>query len=216
MTIFLHDTFTAPDGTLLTNHTSDSGAAWLAHPSTASAQYTVTANRVRCTLVGVVYADAPAPQPNYDIEVDYHYLTDDASSYILGRLRADAVTAYMARHATNAWQIYKIVNGTSTQLGTTPSGGLTSGQTYAVRLSLGDNVQRLYVGGALVVETTDADAAIQAAGYVGLRDNGGTTTTTGKHIDRLVARVPESARTIHPVLKIGSSHIGPMRVGERN
>jgi hypothetical protein len=209
---FVHDTFTAPNGTLLRSRAGETGATWIGHDTSLSADATVQSNRVFMSGAGIVLASGVPPGADYSIESEVHFLTSTGNPGIMGRLQSSAVTGYLFRYRTNVdWQLYKAVNNTLTLLDSFPD-ALTAGQTRRFRLELEGTAQRGYVDDVLVCEA--ADTEITAAGQVGIRDTAVVTSTTGKHLGYITASALGIARTMHPVLTIGSSHVGPLRFGK--
>ncbi|HBA72213.1 MAG TPA: hypothetical protein DCZ63_08515 [Geobacter sp.] len=97
---------------------------------------------------------------------------------------------YFARYIyTSGWQLFKIVNGSATQLGSSVSQTLTVGSTYVLKLSL--------IGTAIVVSVDDVqvisvtDSAITDAGKIGFRAVVGSATT-GYHLDSIIGADPSA------------------------
>lgn len=207
--MFLNDTFTDTDGTILTAHTGEVGATWANHAGNVG-QWSIASNRAYCSTGGVVYASGVPSSPDYIVEADVRNLSSGQGASILARVDPSAMTFYMFRHyGGTAWQLHRCVGGTFTLLDSLTA-SLTVDTTYRYKLSVnGDQIQGS-VDDTVVCEATDAN--VTAAGRVGFRD-GTVTTTTGKHIDRIWAYHPAPTR-IFSVLKIGTNQrIGPLRVG---
>ncbi|HXG72832.1 MAG TPA: hypothetical protein VNJ04_19730 [Gemmatimonadaceae bacterium] len=182
--IFVDDTFTAIDGTLITSRSGETGATWTTHPS-PSGQQTISANRARASTAGALYASGVPDTAEYDVEANYHFLTDLNGQSIIGRLSTAAFTGYLFRYSGGAWSFYSVLNGTFTTLSVI-NAALIAGQTYAIKLEIRDASKKTYVDGVQVNSSTSN--TITDAGRVGLREHtGATSATTGKHIDRIWA-----------------------------
>lgn len=185
--VFLSDSFTDTDYTLLTAHAPEIGGAYMQHPVVAG-QFTISPNkRAFLTTSGVVYNAAIPPTADYDVEADIvRVSTAISSSAIIGRADTTAATFYMARWEPDGgkWELYKSIAGAFTLLNSVVS-AFESGATKRARLSLSGTTQQLYVDGVLVCSASDT--AITAAGRVGLRGSIVNSFNTGIHIDNISA-----------------------------
>jgi hypothetical protein len=210
---FILDTFTDANDTLLTAHTGERGASWAPHPA-AAGTFAITANRARSTgATGSVIASGVPPTPDYAVSVSY-YVADQVSNNaaVLIRLDATALTGYMARlSSTSRWQLHRYSAGSATLLDEEVA-SVTNGTTYILRVAAVGARISVAIDGATIIDITDA-SPVTPAGRVGLRDTGSVSSTTGKHFDRIEASTIEPSRAF-PVLQIGSSHVGPLRVGK--
>lgn len=185
--IFASDDFTDTDGTLLQNHTPSGGGSWIKHGG-QDAQ--ISGNRVihSSGAEGNYYHSADPTSADYIVAADVVMRSDNDSSEacVLGRQDPNAggttETYYMARYATNgnAWQLFKRVSGSFTLLGSFAQ-ALTVDQAYRLELSMVGTAIKLLVDSVERVSVTDS--GITAAGKAGLRTVGGSTSTTGAHLD---------------------------------
>lgn len=188
--IFVEDTFTAADGTSVASRAGETGATWTAHPTTASAAFTISANRAYPTTAGILYASGVPDSPEYTVEADFHFLTSVNFLSINARQSITAATYYRIRWDTNVWAIASVVANTSTTLQSVTQ-TLTAGTTYAIKAEITDATKKISVDGVAIISVTDN--TITEAGRVAIRDVGSVTATTGKHFDRIVATNPVTA-----------------------
>jgi hypothetical protein len=188
MAIFVSDTFTDTDAVAIGSHIGEIGAIWIAAPT-----YTGTAaiynNRLTFgTGVPAFYASGAPSSADYTVKGDL-YVASNATNAIFsvaGRMSSSVNTMYFGRYSNSAgaWQLFKIVSGIATQLGSNASQSLTVGQTYTVELILSGNSIVLKVDSTTIISVTDS--SITAAGYAGFRSTMGSSTT-GYHLDNFVA-----------------------------
>lgn len=198
MTDFAEDTFTDSDGTLLTSHVGELGATWTVQPSvfTGSAQIS-NANRLRPTAGADLrrfYSSGVPPAADYEVSANIVWLSGAVGfGYmgVCGRMSTSADTSYTVRWAASltAWQLFKMVAGTQTQLGSNVVQALTAGRPYRVKLRMvGTRISVSVEGVDIIVQT---DAVITAAGrggvWVGQNNGGGDLNTTGVHLDAFTA-----------------------------
>lgn len=179
----VRDTFTGADGTLLTAHVGETGAAWALASGAVSAP-TIQANRVRPTAgVGIWFASGQPPSPNYWIEAQIDFLSADPNDNVqlIGRL-TNPDTYYMGGYAqaSGGWFIIKSVSGTLTQLGALYADTFTSARV--VRLDMRGSTVTLLVNGVPVI--AGSDLQISAPGLTGIRYGAAVGPTAGRHITR--------------------------------
>ena len=181
MTVFVSDTFTDTDGTLLTAHTGETGATWTSLKGTAeeiqSNALTPNGND------GVCYASGSPASAEYDVE--YVITGTTAAGYALGGLgRLDTGvstgTYYLAWHTSATFTLYKVIANAFTSLGTSSSPAPVGGD--AIKLEIRDAAKKLFVNGSEKISS--ADNAITGAGKAGVRSYGNVTTVG---IDTFVA-----------------------------
>lgn len=175
----LHDAGTL---TLLSAHTACDagthtvGATWTKVTGAGDVRITAAGRGQPTSSSTCVYVMSPAPaDADYTVSGGVYCATDTGQVYLVAR-QTGASTYYYAGYFKSLarWQISKIVNGTTTQIGTTTAlAGLTVGQTYAVQLDVQGTSLTLRVDGVVVAEATDS--AITAAGAAGVRVAGSGT-----------------------------------------
>jgi hypothetical protein len=195
MAIFVNDTFTDTNGTVLSAHTGETGATWTRHTNaTYSGQtFTIQANRTyfsSASGIGAYYASGVPAGVEYDVAGVLRCLTNVAGAIlaVTGRFSTAADTMYRAGFAQGTgWTMSKSVAGVSTSLGTDTTDGtsLTINTSYSIELRITDATKKLFVGGA--ERLSSADNAVTAAGRVGVRGFGAIATTTGYHLDSITA-----------------------------
>lgn len=178
-----YDTFTAADNTTLQTHTSDSGHTWTENVAYSGlGDAVITGNRVRVDgTVAADYLSWSPPSADYYAEADVYVVSDVGETGIAIRMDATVDTMYLGRYrkAGGAWELYKVVAGSYTSLGTS-SATLSVGSTYHMRLQAVGTAIKLFVDGTAVINVTDSD--ISAAGGAGVRVTG-SGATTGYHLD---------------------------------
>ena len=190
MATFASATFTGTAGTDLV--VADSN--WTEHPNNNLGQMVITdANRGRTTdgnYTCYYHNGAPA-NANYEVSADLYCASNASSHYdaICARLATSAITFYGAYVVgASGYQLYKVVAGTATQLGSTVARTFVAGTSYPVKIKVDGNQISVYKDN----ETTPiigpiTDTAITAAGKSGLRFLGVATNTTSFHIDNFTA-----------------------------
>lgn len=188
--IFLQDSFTDADGTNITAHTGETGATWSAitgySPATPSK---IQNNRLwTASNQGGYRASGTPPSPDYYVEVPITFLSTVSADGlgVAGRISGSANTMYFGRYGVTAggWQLFKVVAGTTTQMGSTATAAAPTG-TRTLRLVMNGTAISLRVDGVEVLAVTDS--AITAAGFAGFRGSTTVTATTGQHADSITA-----------------------------
>jgi hypothetical protein len=189
-TAFMEDTFTDADGTLLTGHAGELGAAWtLQNGYTPSTGATINTNRIYTPAANACYqASATPASADYSVEAEFECLSvlSGTNVGVAGRMQAGANTMYLARwlEALTTWQLLKLVNGTATPLGGNLTEAWTSG-TRTVRLQVIGNQVTLITNAGRIGPITDG--SITSAGKAGFRSVGAQTATTGVVIKSIKA-----------------------------
>ncbi len=159
----------------------------------------ITSNRGRAgstTPIRYFKSNAYPYDADYSVRAKFHVLST-ATNYnigLLGRQSTSANTAYLVRlRAGTGWQLYKTINGTSTQLGSTAAQSLSVGNVFSVVLNMVGSTIEVYVDGVLKISVTDT--SITEAGKPGIyADTGGQTAsgTVGLHIDEFSASAADA------------------------
>ncbi|WP_158671927.1 SGNH/GDSL hydrolase family protein [Bradyrhizobium guangdongense] len=189
--IFLDDTFTDADNTLITNHTPESGLAYYTQPAfSASPHCSVINNRLVGTSASGVYFNNQAARfgADYYVEAKLDFLSTIAGENvgITARAAPNAQTFYVARwgQSSSSFALFKSVAGTLTQLGSSYVTTFTSG-SKVLRLTCQGSTISVAVDGTTVISVTDTDISLQ--GFAGVRFLALQTESTGIHVDRLTA-----------------------------
>lgn len=192
MADFVQDTFTEAADTALTSHTGEIGATWVKNNfSTTSNDATVSA--ATGTLVQTTtnyeyyYASGTPPTADYSVSADFVIQSTDnfRQAAVNGRMSQTTGDMYQLELDPNDNALYlrSIVGGTTTDIGSVPSFGVTVA-TYNVQLQMSGTTITAYVGGVLKITATNADHT--AAGNAGLMIRQ-VTTTAGPKLDNFVA-----------------------------
>lgn len=121
------------------------------------------------------------------------------------------LSGYMLRwyETGAAYQIYKIVSGVFTQLGTDFSGTCADGDVILLDVAgSGTTTLTLKKNGTTLGTRTDSSSPITAAGLLGVWLNGANSTSTGWHIDQLQAGVLVSTPTTYTLTGPGAGVSG--------
>lgn len=182
------DNFTDVNNTTIIAHTSDSGYAWVAQNGFAPTNHArINSNKLYpLSSLNVYRANFTMPTPNYEVEAVLNVLTNAGSIGVNARASSVASTFYNWRYSANTWFLAKTVAGVQTTLATF-SQTLTVGQIVTAKIVCNGSAIQGYVDGVLRASVTDTD--ITSAGSVGLRSVTAVTTTTGVHMDSIVARL---------------------------
>jgi hypothetical protein len=189
-TTFMLDTFTDADGTNITSHTGETGATWTLITGYAPATPSkISSNRLYTTTTNGGYQASGTPaSADYYVEAVISYLSNIAgdSCAICGRIDPAANTQYFARYGNTAggWQLFKVVAGTPTQLGSTVAAAFPTGDK-TLRLTMQGTTIKLSVDG--VDQITVTDSAISGAGLAGVRMTTVQTSTTGAQVNSIKA-----------------------------
>ncbi|TCO51096.1 concanavalin A-like lectin/glucanase superfamily protein [Kribbella antiqua] len=192
------DKFTAPTGTELSVHTTDT--SWTRWGADLNTGVITAQGRLRQTaaLTGAAsyYTSATPSSPDYSVEADITVKSllaiDDVG--IEGRIQLGSGltgTFYLARYHIAAlgvaqWELRRNVDGGSSSLATVPQ-SLTAGQTYRLRLDMVGSTIRLFVNGVVIATVSDP-SPISPAGRAGVRLGStaailGQSDTTGLQLD---------------------------------
>jgi len=154
------------------------------HPS-ATGDAEIKSNRV-CTasdVVGLYYHSGTPINANYTVDSDLYVVSNTHYTGVVGRVNTSANTFYMWRYfvSATAFQLYKAVAGSFTQLGSNSTASLSVASTYVLQLKMdGNQIEGL-------VDTVSkvgpiSDSAITAAGKAGIRVDT-NSTTNGYHLN---------------------------------
>lgn len=187
-------TFTAPDGTLITDYAGEIGSdIWSQQSSYVPAtNATISGNGLYFPAIPAAYrANGVPPSADYYVEavLDFKTAVGVQNPGPAGRMDIAVNTMYFCRyHAGNlGWEMFKIVSGTATQLGTLVAAAFPTGETRALRLTMIGTTISMQVDGVTILSVTDS--SISGAGRAGLRVGGtANAPTTGIHIASILAR----------------------------
>ena len=184
------DTFTDTNGVAITDHTPELGGAWSAQfgnsPATPSR---INNNRLYSTSGAGIYRNAATPpSADYYVEGVLDFLSTVAGDNvgIIGRAQSGENTYYTVRwsQASGNFAMFRIVAGSSTQIGSSYATTFTSG-SKVVRLTMVGSAISASIDGVVRISATDAN--ITAAGFAGTRAITPVTTTTGIHLTSVTA-----------------------------
>lgn len=195
MAQFASDLFTDTNGVSLPTH----DANWTKHGS-YTGNMEIFSNRTihSDTNTALFYRSESPTNANYTVSSDLYCATYTGYDGVAGRVNTGADTFYMGRHyvSAGAWQLYKFVGGSPTQLGSNYSISYSPGNQPNCLLRMdGDQISVDIDSVTRIGPVTDT--SITAAGKAGIRGNG-STTTTGFHYDNFSADdIVSSTVTLH-------------------
>ncbi|QDT52020.1 Ser-Thr-rich glycosyl-phosphatidyl-inositol-anchored membrane family protein [Caulifigura coniformis] len=176
--MILNDTFTAPDGSLLTARSADSGATYAMNPA-GSEPIRIHAGRAHAD--GVAFACSSVTAADCEIEGLFRCLSADGQhAGIVGRMST----------SESAWYCVLLQFGEgiclygSGSLGSFPV-TFVPGRDYRVKLLMKGSFLRAFLNGYEFRRVVDTE---RSTGRIGLCFQGASLETTGMHLDSLVAR----------------------------
>lgn len=192
MSTVVQDTFTDSNGTLLTAHTGEAGAAWANHPS-YSGTFQIASNRARSSAadgtVNGAYASGVPATAEYDVSATFVIVSainsgNLAAAGICGRIDTSNNTLYQVSLTEGTgWRLHKFVGGIATQLGSTVTQALNNGNTFSVKLEIRNATKKLFVNS--VEKISSSDNAITDTGRAGLRGRW-ATDSGGYHYENVL------------------------------
>ncbi len=194
MSQFVLDTFTDADGTAIPPHVGELGATWTEWIYTGH-KAVIESNRATPSGTGTtnVYASGTPASADYQVQAYVYVLSNlaGANPVLKGRMRiSGSDTWYELDYiGGTGWQLYKAVNGSYTQLGSTfAQPTLDVGRSYRARLSIVGTTINCYVDNTLIIGPI-TDSAISAAGSAGFAFGSAGSATTGCALDNFQAGV---------------------------
>jgi hypothetical protein len=210
---FAYDTFSDTAGTLLQNHTSNSGHSWSRVVGTVN--FEIQSNRVQ-TLTSpskvrnVYVVSATPPSTNYYVQAVVGGADNSSSGDIVGvvaRKQAGADTYYALQLVGGAdgsrlLELAKYVSGTKTQLSTYSFNWLTN-TNYTLKLVVDGNSLVGYLDGIQRVSATDS--SITSAGQAGIVASNSTTSGNYRYFDDFEASLLPQTLTQSSGIQSGES-----------
>lgn len=184
-TEFLRDTFTDTLGTVLDAHTGELGATWTEHPSYASSSILIgSSNDIYANFIGAseYYASGVPASADYVVQGTFRMLSsmfgvnDAMTIWGRGTTVGDNKYAFMWRNITPAWELYRVISGVYTLLGSSGTNALDTSNNRVGRLRMEGTTISAEVDGSTVISVTDANIA--AAGRAGVRTFNNTAVST--------------------------------------
>lgn len=173
MAVFVSDTFTDTDTTILQSHTGETGATWTEHPNELGNDATIVSNQCTHTAANAVgyYASGVPSSNEYDIEYTVHSAA--SSTYGCGgsgRLLTTALTGYLAFPNATKIIMYKMTAGSFANIGEFT---VTVVAGDAIKLEIRSAAKKIYLNA--VEKVSSADDTHTGAGRAGVRfyGNGG-------------------------------------------
>jgi hypothetical protein len=192
VTTFVDDSFTDTNAVLLENHTPETGGPITKHTGGGSGTASVSTNRLwgSTGTTALHYYAATPPSADYVVKVTWFLFSDNNTCVngFGGRIDTAANTGYFVRAhlVNNVLEMFKLIAGTLTQLGT--AAGVPASGTVTELVMVGDQISLVHDGAEVIAPVTDT--SITAAGRVGTRVGGAQTSSTGIHLEHLTAETP--------------------------
>lgn len=202
-TLFLDDTFTDADGTLLTAHVAEiGGTAQVQFGFTPTGGGSVIANNrlyARGNAGVYQYQGATPPSENYEVDGYFECVTVVANEDvgIAGRMHPSIANLLFARYQRSSgnWQLFQtLALSTNNQLGSNVADSFPVGETRRIKMVMNGQAITVTIygnDGVTVIGTITATAQGSATGFPGVRHavgSGGTQSpTTGTQITRVTA-----------------------------
>lgn len=170
-------------------------STWVQHQYNNSASVITADGRVRCAAANnsLYYCNDAPSSADYAVEADLYAASQVNSAGIAARLASAANTFYYLRFAAGSgWTLYKFVNGTATQLGSTiTSKNIVTGSAMHCKLSCVGSTIAAFIDGAATADISVTDTAISDAGYAGIRllTVGTPSDSTSIQLDNFAATV---------------------------
>lgn len=190
--VFVQDTFTDTAGdNLVTQHTGEIGGTWAVQPGGSGSevlQISTSGKVYSSGVFGQLYASGVPDSPDYDVDYDFTLLTDLQAFGGCARMDTASNTSYMSGlSGARLLSLYQVVSGSFTLLGSVDlSGTVSLGTTHHLRQRAYKSGEKsLWFDGQVLINANDE--VITAAGRAGLNFGGGSSDTTGYHIDNFVA-----------------------------
>lgn len=179
-----HDTFTAADGTLLTAHAPEVGAAWVINTDPAATGLgVINGGKVKTTAVNnlaVVLVDQLLTDADCDVWCDVVVVTDNNNDQIGVAARSSKTvrTYYRAllTMSNNTVSLRRANGGTNTTLASvawTPTVG-----TFRLLLRCAGDLIKVFIDGVEQISVTDV-APLAGPGYVGISESVVTSHAEG-------------------------------------
>ncbi len=183
--------FAGSEGDLLSTYSAD----WVKHTSSSgTAEIANGRARQTNTTTAFYYFNGWTPaSADYEVYADAWVESNsgDRASGVCVRMSTSAATMYLFRANVfaSAYQAFKIVSGSSTQLGSNVSATFNNATAYQIKLRASGTTISAYKEGEGTPIISVTDSAISAAGKAGLRffDSAGPTDLSGVHIDNFGA-----------------------------
>lgn len=190
MTQFASDGFTGTATTELNAYSSN----WVQASYSGGPAQISSGNRARVNGVasGQYYHTAAPGTADYSVSADAFAASASGTHRvgIQGRMLTSVQTLYRARLvSTTGFELYKVVNGTATQLGSSVAQSLTANFAYNIKLRMSGSTIELYKLGEGTASISVTDSSVTAAGQAGLYFASATTVndTSGLHLDNFSA-----------------------------
>ncbi len=154
MPVFFSDAFTRADSTVLGNGWVEDTGDW-----------SILANALHTVVAGICHQTTAPSTADYDVEVTLATYAGTAGIGPIGRV-ADANNFYLVHSRAGAFELWKVVGGAFTLLG---SSAVSAGPGQVVKLSMAGTTIVGYSGG--VAQVTVTDASLAAIGSAGCRSD---------------------------------------------
>lgn len=176
MALIFRDTFSDSDGTLLQNHTPNTGTGWTRVWNSSGRSAEIDGNIMRSEISdasdGFIYsADVTYPSADYSVQADIDDPdSSDDMNYIIARM-TDQDNFYSIRFNEDTLELHKKVSGSWTELDSDTNGGDYVQPGDTVKIEVIGTAIKGYIDGVEVLSATDSD--LTSAGKGGFAFGGG-------------------------------------------
>lgn len=194
--IFIHDTFTATDGTLLESHLGETGHGWIKNSSASHAGTQEVFNNRAAPGNSFLLAGIPIAGDEYDLAADmYARSTISFTSQIVFQSSTTGLATYsICRNSSNVQLRRYSPEGSLYVLSSVSVAGWQAGTTESFTIEVRGAEKKVFRNGTQLISTTDSVISGPGQGYVGIRDLGGSRTV-GRNYDNFIAASPGSIPT---------------------
>jgi hypothetical protein len=190
ITQYSYDSFTDTNSTLIINHINNypsPNPSWIKQSGTIGSHAQIQNNRfISIASSNIYFIPVTPPSANYEVVVKFVCVSELVNDNIGITIRAfdnDTANYYFVRYsrATTSWGLFKMVNGTSTQLGSNYTDVITVGQERIVEFKANGTNISVEINGTVAISQTDATFTLVGRG--GIRGGATQSISTGMHID---------------------------------
>lgn len=200
----LQDSFTDTNGTVLSSHTSESGATYARHASFTVATITIEDNRAAkdTDVTTAVYyvnniTDPKFPEVEFTI-IDKSDVNRSTGIEVGIDTGSDTAIIYRRQNATT-WQLLTIIAGTpsATLLSASETFSAEAQHTLKLRRIPETNDYECFLDNVSLGVVAITDAEFLSAGKIGIRATNSQGAGVGYHLDNLSVRALTAPRTLH-------------------
>lgn len=186
MSLITYDSLEAVNGTILSDHVGEVGAAWIRNSAFASAAPKIYWNQLTIGSAGMYYPGTLPTTDDYSIAADFLCKVDGSgASQIMARASTSAYTGYALRYLSGVWSLLRWKTGASTSLATFPQ-TLDAGKKARGKLLVTGNgatvTIKAYIDGVEVMSYDDTSTNRLTSGVPSVQCGGAPSYIGGIHL----------------------------------